>query len=134
MPARCTSLCFWRGPDVPEPIKQDIFLGDFPEMTEKGTFIINGTERVVVSPADPLAGCVFRSPGGSLDGPSTGHGQADPGPRRLDGIRDPQERLPDPEVQSQAHRAGDDFPARPGRGERWLARLAHPRQAPMKSC
>ncbi|MCL4258889.1 MAG: DNA-directed RNA polymerase subunit beta, partial [Anaerolineales bacterium] len=37
------------GPDVPEPIKQDIFLGDFPEMTEKGTFIINGTERVVVS-------------------------------------------------------------------------------------
>ena len=37
------------GTDVPEPIKQDIFLGDFPEMTEKGTFIINGTERVVVS-------------------------------------------------------------------------------------
>ena len=23
------------GPDVPEPIKQDIFLGDFPEMTDK---------------------------------------------------------------------------------------------------
>jgi DNA-directed RNA polymerase subunit beta len=37
------------GPDIPEPVKQDIFLGDFPEMTEKGTFIINGTERVVVS-------------------------------------------------------------------------------------
>ncbi|NOZ00181.1 MAG: DNA-directed RNA polymerase subunit beta [Chloroflexi bacterium] len=44
------------GPDVPEPIKQDIFLGDFPEMTEKGTFIINGTERVVVSQ-------LIRSPG-----------------------------------------------------------------------
>jgi DNA-directed RNA polymerase subunit beta len=44
------------GPDVPEPIKQTLFLGDFPEMTEKGTFIINGTERVVVSQ-------LIRSPG-----------------------------------------------------------------------
>ena len=45
------------GPEVPEPIKQDIFLGDFPIMTEKGTFIINGRERV---PAHPLPGCLFR--------------------------------------------------------------------------
>ncbi|MCX8063460.1 MAG: DNA-directed RNA polymerase subunit beta, partial [Anaerolineales bacterium] len=44
------------GPEIREPIKQDIFLGDFPEMTEKGTFIINGTERVVVSQ-------LIRSPG-----------------------------------------------------------------------
>ncbi|MBT4305177.1 MAG: DNA-directed RNA polymerase subunit beta [Chloroflexi bacterium] len=44
------------GPEIPEPIKQDIFIGDFPEMTEKGTFIINGTERVVVSQ-------LIRSPG-----------------------------------------------------------------------
>ena len=44
------------GKDVPEPIKQDIFIGDFPEMTDKGTFIINGTERVVVSQ-------LIRSPG-----------------------------------------------------------------------
>ncbi|OGO10727.1 MAG: DNA-directed RNA polymerase subunit beta [Chloroflexi bacterium RBG_13_68_17] len=44
------------GSEVPEPIKQDIFLGDFPLMTEKGTFIINGTERVVVSQ-------LIRSPG-----------------------------------------------------------------------
>ncbi len=29
-------------------------------MTENGTFIINGTERVVVSPAAPLAGRVLR--------------------------------------------------------------------------
>ena len=34
----------------------DIFLGDFPLMTEKGTFIINGSERVVVSQ-------LIRSPG-----------------------------------------------------------------------
>jgi DNA-directed RNA polymerase subunit beta len=57
------------GPEVPEPIKQDIFLGDFPEMTEKGTFIINGTERVVVSQ-------LIRSPGVYFEAPTdrtTGH-------------------------------------------------------------
>src|SRR5579859_6036194 len=37
-------------------LKSDIFLGDFPLMTENGTFIINGTERVVVSQ-------LIRSPG-----------------------------------------------------------------------
>jgi DNA-directed RNA polymerase subunit beta len=44
------------GQKVPEPIKQEIFMGEFPEMTPKGTFIINGTERVVVSQ-------LIRSPG-----------------------------------------------------------------------
>ncbi|MBI3243604.1 MAG: DNA-directed RNA polymerase subunit beta [Chloroflexi bacterium] len=44
------------GPEVSEPITSDIFLGDFPLMTENGTFIINGTERVVVSQ-------LIRSPG-----------------------------------------------------------------------
>jgi DNA-directed RNA polymerase subunit beta len=44
------------GPKVPEPIKQEIFMGEFPEMTDKGTFIINGTERVIVSQ-------LIRSPG-----------------------------------------------------------------------
>jgi DNA-directed RNA polymerase subunit beta len=44
------------GDDVSEPIVSDLFLGDFPLMTEKGTFIINGTERVVVSQ-------LIRSPG-----------------------------------------------------------------------
>ena len=29
--------------------EQTVFMGDFPMMTDKGTFIINGTERVVVS-------------------------------------------------------------------------------------
>ena len=44
------------GNEVPNPIKNDIFLGDFPLMTENGTFIVNGTERVVVSQ-------LIRSPG-----------------------------------------------------------------------
>ncbi len=29
--------------------EQDVYMGEFPIMTEKGTFIINGTERVVVN-------------------------------------------------------------------------------------
>ena len=36
--------------------EQTVFMGDFPMMTDKGTFIINGTERVVVSQ-------LVRSPG-----------------------------------------------------------------------
>jgi DNA-directed RNA polymerase subunit beta len=50
------------GPEIPEPIKQDLFLGDFPEMTEKGTFIINGTERVVVSQLIRSPGVYFEAP------------------------------------------------------------------------
>jgi DNA-directed RNA polymerase subunit beta len=50
------------GPEISEPIKQDIFLGDFPEMTEKGTFIINGTERVVVSQLIRSPGVYFEAP------------------------------------------------------------------------
>ena len=50
------------GTEVPEPIRQDIFLGDFPEMTEKGTFIINGTERVVVSQLIRSPGVYFEAP------------------------------------------------------------------------
>ena len=50
------------GSEVPEPIRQDIFLGDFPEMTEKGTFIINGTERVVVSQLIRSPGVYFEAP------------------------------------------------------------------------
>ncbi|MDX1615858.1 MAG: hypothetical protein R3300_16205, partial [Candidatus Promineifilaceae bacterium] len=42
--------------DLDQPIVQDIFMGDFPLMTPSGTFIINGTERVVVSQ-------LIRSPG-----------------------------------------------------------------------
>ena len=55
------SVLLW-GSDVPDPMKQDIFLGDFPEMTEKGTFIINGTERVVVSQLIRSPGVYFEAP------------------------------------------------------------------------
>lgn len=39
--------------------EKDVFMGDFPWMTEKGTFIINGTERVVVSQLIRSSGVYF---------------------------------------------------------------------------
>src|SRR5919107_316941 len=42
--------------DTLEVREQDVFMGDFPLMTDSGTFIINGTERVVVTQ-------LVRSPG-----------------------------------------------------------------------
>lgn len=44
------------GTELKEPIVQEIYMGDFPEMTQHGTFVINGAERVVVSQ-------LIRSPG-----------------------------------------------------------------------
>ncbi|NLE73695.1 MAG: DNA-directed RNA polymerase subunit beta [Actinobacteria bacterium] len=42
--------------DTGEIRRQEVFMGDFPMMTEHGTFIINGTERVIVTQ-------LVRSPG-----------------------------------------------------------------------
>ncbi len=42
--------------------EQTVFMGDFPWMTERGTFVINGTERVVVTQ-------LVRSPGAYVMGP-----------------------------------------------------------------
>ena len=38
---------------------QEVYLGELPLMTDKGTFIINGTERVVVSQLQRSAGVFF---------------------------------------------------------------------------
>ena len=98
-----------------EVMLSDIFLGDFPLMTEKGTFIINGTERVVVSQ-------LIRSPGVYADadedrttGRRLSSARLISGPRCLDGIRNAQERLPHAQVQPQTHRAGNHPAARAGR-------------------
>ena len=48
--------------------EQEIFLGDYPWMTERGTFIINGAERVVVSQLVRSPGVFFTSErGASMD-------------------------------------------------------------------
>jgi len=40
--------------------EQTVFMGDFPMMTNRGTFIINGTERVVVSQLVRSPGVIFQ--------------------------------------------------------------------------
>ena len=45
--------------------EQTVFMGDFPVMTDRGTFIINGTERVVVSQLVRSPGVIFQ-PGRDL--------------------------------------------------------------------
>ena len=42
-----------------EPVMQDVFLGTIPYMTPKGTFVINGAERVVVSQLHRSPGVFF---------------------------------------------------------------------------
>ena len=44
---------------IREVREQEVYLGELPLMTEKGTFIINGTERVVVSQLQRSAGVFF---------------------------------------------------------------------------
>ena len=41
--------------------EQEIYLGDFPVMTDSGTFVINGAERVVVSQLVRSPGCYYAS-------------------------------------------------------------------------
>jgi DNA-directed RNA polymerase subunit beta len=52
-----------------ETITQDVYLGMIPYMTDKGTFVINGAERVVVSQLHRSPGVFFgssRHPNGSI--------------------------------------------------------------------
>ena len=51
-----------------EVTEQDVFLGDFPWMTETGTFVINGAERVVVSQLVRSPGVYFTA----VEDPTTG--------------------------------------------------------------
>lgn len=48
--------------------EQDVYLGDMPLMTEKGTFIINGTERVIVSQMHRSPGVFFDHDKGKTHG------------------------------------------------------------------
>src|SRR5438270_7007332 len=51
-----TRLTIRTGENAGEIKESEVFMGDFPIMTQEGTFIVNGTERVVVSQ-------LVRSPG-----------------------------------------------------------------------
>ncbi|MDO5732438.1 MAG: DNA-directed RNA polymerase subunit beta [Eubacteriales bacterium] len=58
-PLRVKVRLFNRRTGVPR--EQEIFLGDFPIMTENGTFIINGAERVIISQLVRSPGVYFSS-------------------------------------------------------------------------
>ena len=71
--------------------EQTVFMGDFPIMTEKGTFIVNGTERVVGQPARAQPRRDLRArralpPPQPHQAPAR-QGHDPPLPRRVDGVR-----------------------------------------------
>jgi len=45
--------------EAAETIEQEVFLGDLPWMTDRGTFIVNGAERVIVSQLHRSPGVFF---------------------------------------------------------------------------
>ena len=48
-----------RNNETGEVVENEIFMGDFPLMTESGTFVINGAERVIVSQLVRSPGCLL---------------------------------------------------------------------------
>ena len=93
--------------------EQTVFMGDFPMMTEQGTFIINGTERVIVTQ-------LVRSPGRLPDGAEGRdeaglHREPDAVARLVARARDRQEghrlRPHRPEAQAPDHDAAPRAPA-----------------------
>ena len=50
--------------DIRSIKEQDVYLGEIPLMTQNGTFVINGTERVIVSQMHRSPGVVFEHDGG----------------------------------------------------------------------
>src|SRR5437773_2714615 len=56
-----TRLTSRTGENAGEIKESEVFMGDFPIMTEEGTFIVNGTERVVVSQLVRSPGIYFTS-------------------------------------------------------------------------
>ena len=71
---------------------QTVFMGDFPMMTDKGTFVINGTERVVVSQLVRSPGRLLRPQPGQGDRQGRLRRQGHPEPRRVARVRGRQAR------------------------------------------
>ena len=68
-----------RNKETEEIKEQEIFMGDFPLMTDSGSFVINGAERVIVS---QIVLCPKRGQGGQCDLRHHCH----PLPRRVAGV------------------------------------------------
>ena len=71
--------------DTHEIKESEVFMGDFPLMTEHGTFIVNGAERVIISQLVRSPGVYFAR---TIDktGAYLYSAQMIPQPRRLDRV------------------------------------------------
>ncbi len=64
-PIKATIRLTRKRPTMVSKEAREVFLSDFPMMTERGTFIINGTERVVINQLARSAGIYFTHAGDS---------------------------------------------------------------------
>ena len=88
--------------------QKEIYMGDIPIMTEKGTFVVNGAERVVVSQIHRSPGVIFSHEKGRVLLP---HHSL---PRLVAGVRDrPEEGADLREDRPQEEDPGHHFPPRP---------------------
>ena len=101
--------------------RQRVYMGDFPTMTDQGTFVINGAERVVVSQLVRSPGRLLQRARGSHQRPRPVLGQGDPEPRRLAGVRDEQQGPAlgqgGPQAQDRGHHAAARRRLRERRGD-----------------
>ena len=74
-----------RNKETEEIKEQEIFMGDFPIMTNSGTFVINGAERVIVSQITRSPGMYFTDTADKADNPHLRH-HRHPLPGRLAGV------------------------------------------------
>ncbi len=117
---------------------QTVFMGDFPLMTDKGTFIVNGTERVVVSQLVRSPGVYFERSIDKTSDKDIFTREDDPVPRCLAGVRDRQARHgrgpPRPQAQAERHRAAQGARLDRGADPRGVRRVrvdpAHPGEGP----
>src|SRR5256712_349906 len=79
-----TRLTIRTGENAGEIKESEVFMGDFPIMTEEGTFIVNGTERVVVSQLVRSPGIYFTSSEDRASGRMLYAAKLIPNPRRFD--------------------------------------------------
>ena len=92
--------------------RQRVYMGDFPFMTEEGTFIINGAERVVVSQLVRSPGVYYTGGRGPGHRPQPVQRQGHPQPWRVAGVRDRRPRTAVRKGRSQAQARGDQAAAR----------------------
>ena len=118
-----TRLHIKTGENAGEIKEAEVFMGDFAMMTGEGTFIVNGTERVVVSQLVRSPGVYFTDSRGPHHRPPALRGQADPQPRRVARGRDVEQGRPHRQDRSQAQGPGHHAGAR----HRLREQRRHPR-------